>query len=136
MMGSHVMALAGVSLPKVFRRIREVRADRYEMLQGYFEGADDRHDDLIEHDSVMLRSIEVPEDSAWAEQEPAQLIAGASVRLIAVIREGQRIAASDVGVIKWQDLLIVSGSGEGLQELEDRLLEERPPMIKQASARA
>ncbi|MFM9040402.1 MAG: cation:proton antiporter [Betaproteobacteria bacterium] len=136
MMGSHVMALAGVSLPKVFRRVREVRADRYEMLQGYFEGADDRHDDLIEHDSVMLRSIEVPEDSAWAEQEPARLIAGAAARLIAVIREGQRMAASDVAVMKGQDLLILSGTGEGLQELEDRLLEERPSMVQQATANA
>jgi CPA2 family monovalent cation:H+ antiporter-2 len=133
MMGSHVMALAGVALPKVFRRVREVRADRYEMLQGYFEGADDRADDLIEHGSVMLRSIEVTDDSLWAGHEVSSLLGDSEARLIAIIRQGQRIAASDVGQLKAQDLLILSGSGEGLQVVEDRLLEERPKKGQQSS---
>ena len=129
MMSSHLMALAGVSLPKVFRRVREVRADRYEMLQGYYEGADDRHDDLIEHDSVMLRSIEVPEGSEWIGYPPASLIAAEPVRLIAVIRLGQRITAAEVSELQAEDLLILSGHNEGLQVLEDRLLEERPSSL-------
>ena len=133
MMGSHVMALAGVALPKVFRRVREVRADRYEMLQGYFEGADDRADDLIEHGSVMLRSIEVPDDSLWAGHEVSGLLGDSEARLIAIIRQGQRIAASDVVQINAQDLLILSGGSEGLQVVEDRLLEERPKMGQQSS---
>ncbi|NBO12905.1 MAG: potassium transporter [Betaproteobacteria bacterium] len=136
MMGSHVMALAGVSLPKVFRRVREVRAARYEMLQGYFEGSDDRHEDLIEHDSVMLRSIEVPEDSAWAGLPVEALMMNDATRLIAVIRQGQRIAASDLVFMEPQDLLILTGSGEGLQVIEERLLEETPPVRSSAYAKA
>lgn len=136
MMGSHVMALAGVSLPKVFRRVREVRAARYEMLQGYFEGSDDRHEDLIEHDSVMLRSIEVPEDSAWAGLPVEALMMNDATRLIAVIRQGQRIAASDLEFMEPQDLLILTGSGEGLQVIEERLLEETPPVRSSAYAKA
>lgn len=122
MMGSHVLALAGVSLPKVFRRVREVREDRYQMLQGYFEGADDLREDVIEHDAVMLRSVELPEDSGWNGRE-SLLAIGERVRLMGLIREGQRLSAAQAGVLKSRDLLILTGRNEDLEEAETRLLE-------------
>jgi len=125
MMGSHVLALAGVSLPKVFRRVREVREDRYQMLQGYFEGADDLRDDVIEHDAVMLRSVELPEESAWAGRDPIEAL-GSRVRLMALIRAGRRLSAVEAGNLQSKDLLILTGCNEDLEEAETRLLEGPP----------
>ena len=81
----------------------------------------------------MLRSIEVTDDSLWAGHEVSSLLGDSEARLIAIIRQGQRIAASDVVQINAQDLLILSGGSEGLQVVEDRLLEERPKMGQQSS---
>ncbi|NCV26638.1 MAG: hypothetical protein EBW58_10595 [Betaproteobacteria bacterium] len=78
----------------------------------------------------------MPEDSAWAGLPVEALMMNDATRLIAVIRQGQRIAASDLVFMEPQDLLILTGSGEGLQVIEERLLEETPPVRSSAYAKA
>ena len=40
MLTSHVLALLGVPMARVFRKVREVRGDRYRLLKGYFHGTE------------------------------------------------------------------------------------------------
>ncbi len=59
MLASHVLALVGVPLNRVIRRVRDVRNQRYALMRGFFHGADDSADDP---DSAQprLHSIVVP----------------------------------------------------------------------------
>jgi monovalent cation:H+ antiporter-2, CPA2 family len=41
MLASHALVLLGVPLKRVVRRIRDVRADRYGLLRGFFHGGSD-----------------------------------------------------------------------------------------------
>jgi hypothetical protein len=113
---------AGVLLPKMFRRVRQVREDRHKMLQGYFERAADLHADVIEHGAVMLRSVELPEDSGRKGCESQQAI-GERVRLMGLLREGQRLPAAQAGPLKACDLLIRYNRNKDFEQAETRLLE-------------
>jgi NhaP-type Na+/H+ and K+/H+ antiporter len=113
---------AGVLLPKMFRRVRMVREDRFQLLQGYFERAADLHADVIEHGAVMLLSVELPEDSGWKGCESQQAI-GERVRLMGLLREGQRLPAAQAGPLKACDLLILTGRNKDFGQGETRLLE-------------
>ena len=57
MLASHALALAGVPLAQVQRRVTQVRESRYALLQGFFHGADDDRDgDAIEDAPLHLRA--------------------------------------------------------------------------------
>jgi CPA2 family monovalent cation:H+ antiporter-2 len=61
MLASHALALAGVPLGQVQKRVTSVRETRYALLQGFFHGADDdEHRDTIEDAPVHLRAVSVP----------------------------------------------------------------------------
>lgn len=55
MLASHALVLMGVPLKRVLRRMREARAQRYQLLRGFFYGASDRDDDKDEQ--PRLQSI-------------------------------------------------------------------------------
>jgi len=64
MLASHALALAGVPMARVLRRVRTVREGRYSLLRGFFRGADDAGDDAIESAQVHLRAVGIAQGSA------------------------------------------------------------------------
>ena len=44
MLASHALALIGVPINRVIRRIREIRNQRYELMRGFFHGMSDEQD--------------------------------------------------------------------------------------------
>ena len=62
MLASHALALAGVPLHRVVRRVREVRDTRYGLFRGVFRGSDDDYLERAE-DAIMLRTLVVAKAS-------------------------------------------------------------------------
>jgi CPA2 family monovalent cation:H+ antiporter-2 len=48
MLASHALALLGVPMPRILKRIREVRAERYHLLRGLYRGGDHLHEEALE----------------------------------------------------------------------------------------
>ena len=121
MIASHALALAGVPLSRVLRRVRKVRDSRYSLLQGFFHGADDSEEDAIEDAQIHLRAVLLGAAGDLAGQRLAQAPLG-SARVTAVVRRGVRIAdpAPDL-VLQSGDTLVLAGTLEQIGEAEARL---------------
>ena len=121
MIASHALALAGVPLSRVLRRVRKVRDSRYSLLQGFFHGADDSEEDAIEDAQIHLRAVLLGPASNLAGQRLAQAPLG-SARVTAVVRQGVRIAdpAPDL-LLQPGDTLVLAGTLEQIGEAEARL---------------
>ena len=87
---AHALALAGVSRDQVMRRVGEIRAGRYQLLQGFFHGADDAGLDDIEGEHVHLHSISLAASSASIGKALGELPLD-GVRIPVLMRRGNRI---------------------------------------------
>jgi CPA2 family monovalent cation:H+ antiporter-2 len=63
MLASHALALTGVPLTRVVRRIREIRSQRYALMRGFFHGAGDMGDGP-ESAQQRLHSLSIPSGAA------------------------------------------------------------------------
>jgi CPA2 family monovalent cation:H+ antiporter-2 len=124
MLASHALALAGVPLHRVLRRVREVRDSRYALLRGYFHGS---MDDVSERSAeILLRSFSVSETS------PSVGATLGSLRLDEVgvemtsLRRGKERLAIDAGlVIQAHDVIVMRGASEALAVAEELLSDNR-----------
>jgi CPA2 family monovalent cation:H+ antiporter-2 len=56
MLASHALALVGVPMRRVIRVVQDQRDARYNLLRGYFHGADDDNADELDHERLGLNS--------------------------------------------------------------------------------
>ena len=89
MLASHALALSGVPLSRVWGRIRPIRDSRYEMLRGYFHGADDGKRDNIEDQPPAPAHGHHPGGRGRVGRALGDLPLG-SCRLTAMVRAGRR----------------------------------------------
>jgi len=121
MLASHALALAGVPLHRVVRRVREVRDNRYGLFRGVFRGSDDDYLERTE-DAVMLRTLVVPKTSAMAGRRIADLgLAGMGVDIATLKRAGRRQTLTDDMLLLAEDALVLRGTAEALAEAETLL---------------
>jgi len=120
MLASHALALAGVPLHRVLRRVREIRDGRYALLRGYFHGADD---DLQERAAeVMLKSFPLAASFASVGQRLSDLdLSQAGVDISSVRRGRDRLETTDDLTLQAGDVLVMRGSLEGLALAEELL---------------
>jgi len=131
MLASHALALVGVPMRRVIRVVQEQRDARYNLLRGYFHGADDNT--VNEIDQERLSTITLPLGSHAAGQtlsESALNMAG--VRVVSLRRSnGKPMAPGDETRLEGGDSLVLSGKPEALALAEARLLsgraQHRPP---------
>ncbi len=122
MLASHALALSGVPLPRVLKRIRSIRDDRYQMLRGYFHGADDRDAENIEETHQRLHTVTVQSDVAAVGMTLSQLPIG-SCRVTAMVRSGRRIVDPSPNLdIEVGDTLVLAGTVEQVSSAEANLL--------------
>jgi CPA2 family monovalent cation:H+ antiporter-2 len=125
MMGSHLLLLMGVPISRIVRHVRNVRADRYSMLRGFFHG-EDLYDGKDTHAyQARLHSVTLPDRAhAVGKLIAALQLEKAGVTVSAVRRGGirgpepgpeTRLAAGDV--------LVLYGTPEALNAAEKILLE-------------
>jgi len=124
MLASHALALAGVPLHRVIRRIREVRDTRYAMLRGYFHGSTD---DANERGSdVLLKSFSVPVVAGCVGQHLEALgLIEIGVEVNNIRRGRMQLELDQNLVIEAGDVIVMRGSSEALAIAEE-LLSGRP----------
>ena len=113
MLASHALALLGMPMRRVLRIVQQQREQRYELLRGYFHGADDASEDEMQEE--RLHSFAVPQ--ALAGQPLAQLLEEVpEVRVISRRRRGAAAsaAADDDSPLQGGDILVLSGKAEAL----------------------
>lgn len=111
-LASHALALAGLSRVRVMRRVRTIREGRYQLLQGFFRGADDVIGEAIEHEQVRLHTVRLAPESPNIGRTLGEIdLHGARVN--AVVRRSGRIVDPPADmVLKPQDTVVLAGTGD------------------------
>ncbi|NBT72870.1 MAG: potassium transporter [Betaproteobacteria bacterium] len=118
MLASHALALAGVPLHRVVRRVREVRDTRYGLFRGVFRGSDDDYLERAE-DAIMLRTLVVPKASIMAGRPITDLgLTGLGVDIATLKRAGKRHPVAEDTLLLADDALVLRGTAEALAEAE------------------
>ncbi len=121
MLASHALALVGVPVRRVLRIVQQQREERYNLLRGYFHGADDPADD---GDAERLATISLPLGARVSGRTLVTLgLEAMEVRVVSVRRgNGHAQEVSDDLVLMDGDTLVLSGRVEPLARAEERLL--------------
>jgi CPA2 family monovalent cation:H+ antiporter-2 len=122
MLASHALALMGVPMRRVIRVTQEQREARYNLLRGYFHGADDDDIDELEHERLTSVTLPLGSRSLGSTLERLALH-GMGVRLVQLRRhQGHAAPLSDDTVIEEGDTLVLSGKPEALAMATEKIL--------------
>ncbi|MFY8103322.1 MAG: monovalent cation:proton antiporter-2 (CPA2) family protein [Ramlibacter sp.] len=121
MLASHALALVGVPVRRVLRIVQELREERYDLLRGYFHGADDPADD---GDAERLATLTLPLGAQVGGRTLDSLALHAmGVRVVSLRRgNGHAVDVIDDLVLMDGDTLVLSGRVEPLARAEEKLL--------------
>jgi monovalent cation:H+ antiporter-2, CPA2 family len=122
MLASHALALVGVPMRRVIRVVQEQRDARYNLLRGYFHGADD--DSVNERDYERLNTVTLPLGARSIGKTLGHLALHAvGVRVLSLRRGNGKIALlDDEATLEEGDTLVLSGKPEVLAVAEQKLL--------------
>lgn len=122
MLASHALALVGVPMRRVIRVVQDQRDARYNLLRGYFHGADD--DTVDDLHTARLLSVTLPAGVECVGKTLAeQALHAVGVTVVALRRASGAVSkpADDV-VLGAGDTLVLAGLPEPLALAEGRLL--------------
>ncbi|WP_374666536.1 monovalent cation:proton antiporter-2 (CPA2) family protein [Ramlibacter sp.] len=122
MLATHALALVGVPMRRVLRIVQEQRDARYNLLRGYFHGADDSGADEV--DQERLATVNLPL-GARALGRPLSHYAlhAQGVRVVSLRRASGRAEDPEADpVFHDGDTLVLSGRPEPLARAEEILL--------------
>ena len=123
MLASHALALVGVPIRRVIRVVQDQRDARYDLLRGYFRGADDDTADELQQE--RLNSVTLP-TGLGSVGRPLALSAlqAAGVRVVSVRRSnGKTLTSLENILLEDGDTLVLSGKPDALTLAEQILLE-------------
>ena len=125
MLASHALALVGVPMRRVIRLVQDQRDARYNLLRGYFRGADD--DTFNERDEERLTTVTLPLGTSPVGKPLGSLALHAvGVRVVSLRRiTGKTLVADDALVLAGGDTLVLSGHAEALAVAEEKILSGR-----------
>jgi monovalent cation:H+ antiporter-2, CPA2 family len=122
MLASHALALVGVPMRRVLRMVQDQRDARYNLLRGYFHGADD--DGGSDFEQERLSTVTLPPEAEALGRALSQLpLVEQGVRVVSLRRSNGRVVdpASDPP-LKDGDTLVLSGRPDTLALAEEMLL--------------
>jgi CPA2 family monovalent cation:H+ antiporter-2 len=122
MLASHALALVGVPMRRVIRVVQEQRDARYNLLRGYFHGADDMGEHEV--DQERLATVNLPQGTRLAGKRLEALALHAmGVRVLSLRRaQGQTVVLAEDSTLEGGDTLVLSGRPAGLALAEEKLL--------------
>ena len=125
MLASHALALVGVPMRRVIRVVQDQRDARYNLLRGYFRGADD--DTVNEQGEVRLATVTLPPGvKALGQALGDVVVTFTGVRVVSLRRSnGKPQPALGDTVLQGGDTLVLSGVPEALAMAEEKLLRTR-----------
>ncbi|ABE46776.1 monovalent cation:proton antiporter-2 (CPA2) family protein [Polaromonas sp. JS666] len=126
MLASHALALVGVPMRRVIRVVQDQRDARYNLLRGYFRGADD--DTVNELEQERLATVTLPLGTRSLCQPLGSLtLDAAGVRVVSLRRSnGKTLDADASTLLDDGDTLVLSGKPAALAVAEEMLLRGRP----------
>ena len=121
MLASHALALVGVPLRRVIRVVQEQRDARYNLLRGYFHGADD--DSVIELEHERLSTVTLPASARCIGKRLQEVaLAAFDVHVVALRKgHGKALRPDDQTVLEAHDTLVLSGTSSALALAEKSL---------------
>jgi len=122
MLASHALALVGVPMRRVIRLVQDQRDARYNLLRGYFHGADD--DTANERDQERMSTVTLPPGAQTLGRPLGDLALHAMGVSVVNLRHGngRMSPPKDSTVLAVGDTLVLSGQPAALALAEDRLL--------------
>ncbi len=122
MLASHALALVGVPMRRVIRIVQDQRDARYNLLRGYFHGADDDSIEEIHHERLSTTTLPMGARSIGRRLGDTALHA-MGVRIVSLRRSsGKILAPADDLLFEGGDTLVLSGKAETLAVAEQMLL--------------
>ncbi|KQT12317.1 cation:proton antiporter domain-containing protein [Ramlibacter sp. Leaf400] len=123
MLASHALALVGVPMRRVIRIVQDQRDARYNLLRGYFHGADDDTVDELQQERLATLTLPVGARSVGRHLGHFALHA-MGVRVVSLRRADGKTATVDQDdpLLAGGDTLVLSGRPENLATAEERLL--------------
>jgi CPA2 family monovalent cation:H+ antiporter-2 len=121
MLASHALALVGVPMRRVIRVVQDQRDARYNLLRGYFHGADD--DTADELGQERLGTFTVPLGAKSIGRSIGNLALHAlGLRLVSLRRQsGKAVNFTDETLVEEGDTLVLSGRPEALGVAEQKI---------------
>jgi CPA2 family monovalent cation:H+ antiporter-2 len=125
MLASHALALVGVPMRRVIRVVQDQRDARYNLLRGYFHGADD--DSINEVEQERLSTVILPPAiKAVGASLGAMALQAVGVKVVSLRRcNGPTQPAIDDTLLEGGDTLVLSGTPAALALAEEKLLRGR-----------
>ncbi|GAC1534347.1 MAG: monovalent cation:proton antiporter family protein [Ramlibacter sp.] len=122
MLASHALALVGVPMRRVIRIVQEQRDARYNLLRGYFHGADD--DTVDELGQARLATVTLPPGArAIGARLGGYALQAMDVRVVSLRRADGKIARVEQDpALQDGDTLVLSGRPEALALAEQQIL--------------
>jgi monovalent cation:H+ antiporter-2, CPA2 family len=122
MLASHALALVGVPMRRVIRIVQDQRDARYNLLRGYFHGADDHAID--EGAQERLANISLPVGAYAVGKRLSQLEPLISGTRWVNLRHhsGRNVSPDSDPLLEAGDTLVLSGKLDALADAENRLL--------------
>jgi monovalent cation:H+ antiporter-2, CPA2 family len=122
MLASHALALVGVPMRRVIRVVQDQRDARYNLLRGYFHGADDDSVDELDHERLYTVTL-APGGRSAGKTIGSLGLQAFDVRLVSLRRaNGQAAEVGEACALKGGDTLVLSGKAAALALAEERLL--------------
>jgi CPA2 family monovalent cation:H+ antiporter-2 len=124
MLATHALALSGIPMHKVIKRLREMREQHYSLLRGFFHGATDTGAHLADADQPRLHAVTLT-PGAWAIGRAVGALdlekvgAGAT----AIRRRTQRVIKLEAALELIEgDVVVLIGTAAAVMAGEERLL--------------
>jgi len=123
MLASHALALVGVPMRRVIRIVQDQRDARYNLLRGFFRGADDDSVDELEYE--RLATVTLPMAAkATGKTIDSFALHEQEVRVVSLRHNNGKVGAvSGDTILQEGDTLVLSGKAEALAVAEQKLLE-------------
>lgn len=121
MLASHALALVGVPMRRVIRVVQDQRDARYNLLRGYFHGADDDNADELNHERLNSFTL-TPGARAVGKTLTSLALHALGVRVASVRRHDGHASEPDAEtVLADGDTLVLSGKPGALAMAVEKL---------------
>lgn len=125
MLASHMLILLGQSPAKAHQQVREVKANRYKFLRGFFEGEKVGHLEA-KSEKYFLHAVELTE-GAYAVGRTIEELTAEKIPLLKISsfsRKGFKCnAPAPYTILHAGDILVLEGTNEEIFNAEEKLLQ-------------
>ncbi len=125
MLASHMLILLGQPPAKAQQQIAEVKANRYKMLRGFFEGEDIGHLEDKPRQKIYLHAVELSEGAYAVGHTLEELVSQQiPIKISSFSRNGFKCnEPSPHMVFQAGDVLVLEGTNEEIYLVEEKLLQ-------------